>query len=152
MKNRDTNKKNKEKKNRIFTSATVIFLLSLVILVLVSLPFLFYYHSRMEARQILKEAKNIELSINLTSTEYYGQGRTIKDSKSSSGLRGEAEEQVRDLAHAYGELNITEWDSTGLDPVSFIYREGNYLVQYEQQEGKDRWKVSRLRVILNYFD
>lgn len=145
------NTKKNEKKKRIFTSATAICLLILIIIAMAATPVLLYYSSRMEAHQVLREAKNVQLAMKLVGTEYYGEGRTLSDGRTTSGLRGAAEEEVYRLADAKGELNITGWDSLGITPERFTYRSGNYLVQYQlRNDGTNRWTVSRLRVILHH--
>lgn len=108
-----------------------------------------YVGDRIEARNLLRQAKTIELAIRLTGIEYYGYGSSPYDSSQFSGLKEEAEKEIRERSTAEGEIRVLSWEEERNTPVCFVYQEGEFLVTYRREQGKDpTWEVGRLQNII----
>lgn len=109
-----------------------------------------YFVWRAEAHLTLRQAKNVWTALHLTGIEYYGQGKTLYDDRTASGLKREAEEQVREVSECEGSIVVLGKDEGHLEPTRLLYREGSYLVYYYLDENEDRqWQVYRAH---NMFD
>lgn len=108
-----------------------------------------YVGYRIEARNLLRQAKTIELAIRLTGIEYYGFGSNPYDDSRFSGLKEEAEKEIRERSTAEGEIRVFSWEKGKNTPTCFIYQEGELFVIYRREEGKNPiWEVSRLQNII----
>lgn len=140
-----------KKRNIYFTSNTVIILLTIAIIVLLLSPFLYYYNCRMESHHVLREAKNVQLSMRLLSIQEYGVGSTIADDRTVSGMKEGKESEILDLAETEGEICVQSWDEERLMPTEFTFQSGKYIVTYVKSENdEDTWTVSRYVRILTY--
>lgn len=84
------------------------------------------------ARNALAHAKDIRVAIKLVSVEYYGTNRSIFDATSDNGMTSGALERIKTLTPVEGEFVLTGWDDENNIPISFTYREGQYLVEYRE--------------------
>lgn len=140
----------KKKSHKYFTTNTAIFLLILALLLSLLYPIWSAYQDRMLAHHALREAKNVQLSIRLISTEYYAQNTTPISTTTSSGLKKEAEEEVLKLSESDGELRVTKWGKGALVPEAFDYQTGSYLVSFSHTEsGEEQWRVSKIKKIIS---
>ena len=109
-----------------------------------------YMSYRVEARSMLRQAKNVELAIRLTAVKYYGYGSTPYDSSTESGLKRDAETEVVKHTDAEGKIRVLGWDEEANAPVSFIYQEEKMIVFYTLgEDGEPDWQVYRLQDILS---
>lgn len=140
-------KKQEERSARIRKNINFIVVLCMAALIL--LWCYTYMNYRIEARTLLRQAKNIELAIRLTAIEYYGYGSTSYDSSTESGLNKEAEKEVVKHTDAEGQIRVLGWDEEANAPVSFIYQEGKMIVFYTLgEDGEPDWQIYRLQKIL----
>lgn len=103
-----------------------------------------YFVWRSEAHLALREGKNIWTALHMVGIEYYGMGRDIYDDSTESGLKAEAEEQVRRVSECEGSLVVLGSDDEHLEPIRMLYREGPYLVYFYLDGNGDRqWQVYR---------
>lgn len=109
-----------------------------------------YMSYRIEARSMLGQAKNVELSIRLIAIRYYGYGSTPYDGGRESGLKKEAEEEVLEYADVTGQVRVLGWDEEANGPTAFLYRNGRMLVFYTMgEDGNPDWQVYRMQGILS---
>ncbi len=103
-----------------------------------------YFVWRSEAHLALRQAKNVWTALRMVGIEYYGKGQDIYDDRTESGLKKEAEEQVRDVSECEGSIVVLGSSEGHLEPTRLLYREGPYLVYYYLDEKEDRqWRVYR---------
>lgn len=103
-----------------------------------------YFVWRSEAHLTLREGKNVWTALRMIGIEYYGRGQTLYDDQTLSGLKEDAEEEVRDVSGCEGSIVVLGKDEGHLEPTRLLYREGAYLVYYYLDENGDRqWQVYR---------
>jgi hypothetical protein len=151
QKQKDKSKKMHNIKGKYLTTNTIIMLLITSLLLSLLYPAWSTYKDRMLAHRALREAKNVQLSIRLVATEYYGSNDTPKSTKTSSGLKKTVEEDVLELAEADGEIQIVKWDAYSFVPTAFNYTNGSYYVEYSEDEaGESQWVVSKIKKLITY--
>ena len=64
-------------------------------------------------------------------------------------MKEEAEKEIRERSTAEGEIRVLSWEEERNTPVCFVYQEGEFLVTYRREQGKDpTWEVGRLQNII----
>lgn len=140
-----------KKKKVYFTEHTIIALLIIVIVCFLAVPVVYHYETQMTARQVLREAKNVQLSMRLVAAEYYGARKVMYSSKTETGLKSTAEEEILELAQAEGNVRVLRWDGERYIPESFAYDNGKYVVTYDvNSKGESIWNVYRLSHIVSH--
>lgn len=122
--------------------ATVILAGILVLVMTLALTIMVRW--RTEAHMALRQARNIWMALRMTGIEYYGMGDNMYDSRRLSGLKKEAEQQVRELTEFEGSVSVLKSEGDIQVPTEMIYQEGPYMVYYYQGEDSSRnWLVYR---------
>ena len=103
-----------------------------------------YFVWRSEAHLALRQARNVWTALHMTGIEFYGLGKDLYDERTASGLKQEAEDQVRRVSEAEGSIVVLGSDKEHLEPTRLLYREGAYMVYYYLDENEERqWEVYR---------
>jgi len=129
----------------------IIYLMILVVVILILTPVLQHYRKVTEARTILSEAKNVQLTMRLLSIQYNANGQSIYDPAADGGMSEATAKEVADMSGAEGEIILLSWNHTYEKPERFLYRSGDYMViyQYELDRDQDTWEVNELNRILD---
>ena len=103
-----------------------------------------YFVWRSEAHLALRQARNVWTALHMTGIEFYGLGKDLYDERTASGLKQEAEDQVRRVSEAEGSIVVLGSDKEHLEPTRLLYREGAYMAYYYLDENEERqWEVYR---------
>jgi hypothetical protein len=82
--------------------------------------------------------------------EKYRNG-TVYDFDSNSGISKSVENQIRKLSDTKGYVTIISWDNINNEPISFTYRNGNYIAYYVRgKKGYAEWTVRLSLKVMNY--
>lgn len=124
---------------------------ALLLLLGMAAVFTIQYFQRAQAHQVLREAKDVLLTLRLVGTTYYANGSLPVDMNRQSRLKKDAEAEVRSLTHAEGEFQILSWDENAYLVNEMQYTKGNYVALYKRQkDGSYRWQVLRFASLLEY--
>ena len=120
-------------------------LIVLIIAITVIAPALWCWGQSMERRQVLREAKNVVLNMELLGMEYYGFESSILDSARPSGMSVQAENEIRSFAGVDGEIYLISWNTKDNCVATMNYQKGRFLVQYRygETDGSAVWYVYR---------
>ncbi len=142
MKTRDYETLTRVNKFKRAVKAAVI---TIIICIAVLAPLLWYWTASIEMHGVFRNAKNVQLNIELLSVMLDGQQIPFLDNSRPSGLSEEAEEQIKSYSGAEGEIKLTAWDRTTGSVMSMTYTEKRYLIRYEKDEGEENgeWTIYR---------
>lgn len=101
-----------------------------------------------EARQMLREGKNVLLALNMINIEYYSTGQSVYDPDKRNGLSDGVEERISEINGVGGTTMITSYKASTREIRAFIYERDHYRVSYSyDKSGKISWKID---YIYNY--
>lgn len=140
----------KSLQNSIRWKQVFLTLLIILVILLISAPFVLHFAEKTRARHILSEAKNVQLTMELLSIQAYGTDVTMRDDKRPSGLTEKAEKEILSMPELTGEIEVMGWSAGSLVPNAFRYTSGNYAVIYREiQRGNPSWQVYRVRKLID---
>ena len=117
----------------------------IIILLIAALVFLvagWFFVIYTEANQVLREAKNVRISMKLVAIEKYGEGTSIYDPTAYTGLAAGAAQEIAETSGESGKITLTAWNTEQNIPKSFTYRKGDFYAEYVANGDKFKsWKV-----------
>lgn len=116
-----------------FKNRIIIILIIALVSVAVVLPTVVHTIHRIEARHVLRSAKDVQLTIRLLFTEYYGEGKKLLDGTKESGLSEAAEADIRKYSKCEGDLYLLSWNEEDGCFQHMIYVENGYAVDVSYQ-------------------
>lgn len=128
-------------KDRINLGKAVKFLLIAVGLFIIGIAVFAFFKVRSNAKDALREAKNVYLALYTTDIEYYAQGKSIYDHSKADGMADGVKEVVDTLADADGKYIITSYNARKREVTGMQYRKGHYLVTFTKKDGHEIWTV-----------
>ncbi len=128
-------------KDRINLGKAVKFLLIAVGLFIIGIAVFAFFKVRSNAKNALREAKNVYLALYTTDIEYYAQGKSIYDHSKADGMADGVKEVVDTLADADGKYIITSYNARKREVTGMQYRKGHYLVTFTKKDGHEIWTV-----------
>lgn len=136
-------------KNRRRGRLKVVLIVLLVLLVF-GTPVIIYFRISADGRIALREAKNIKLSFQMISIEYYATGDSIYDNTRASGMGEGVRERIDEILELNGSIKITSYDTGNRMVTGFIYTTGSYQVIYTYD--KNTGGSYRVNYIFKLFD
>lgn len=105
-------------------------------------PIILWCRMRSEIRNILAEAKNIELALRLTAIEYYEKDQLIYDSRQPDGLTAGTAQIIEELSGAEGKLTLGSWDTVRGAANRFSYATDRLIIVYNYDEREEEhWQI-----------
>lgn len=103
------------------------------------------------ARNMFREAKNVQLALEMLSVEYYGRDMSIYDEHNRNGLADGVEERIEALSGEDGDIYITGYNFKKKEVTGFVYERGMYRVNYtKNKDNVQTWKVDLIINVFNY--
>lgn len=104
-----------------------------------------------QARNMFREAKNVQLAMDMLSIEYYGKEMAIFDADKRNGLADGVAERIENLSGEKGEIFVTGYNAKKREVTGFSYERGMYRVTYRKdKEGTQHWDVDLLINVFKY--
>ena len=104
-----------------------------------------------KARNMFREAKNVQLAMDMLSIEYYGKDMSIYDGNKRDGLAEGVAERIEALSGEKGEIFVTSYNAKRREITGFVYERGMYRVTYRKdKEGMMHWDVDLLINVFKY--
>ena len=106
-----------------------------------------------DARLVLREAKNIKMTLEMADLEYSGLGASIYDENAEGNIRSGALQYVKKIqGEVEGRIFLTGYDSVKKKITGFEYETEKYIVRYEHPSDGESWKIFQIKElnILNY--
>ena len=127
-------------------------LLILIILIIVLSPVTWFYDNHIEAKSILMDAKNIQLSMRLLNIQYYGDDRNIYEPGTENGMAKDTLEEIKHLSDTQGDIILVYWNWEDNLPGKFYYETDDFLAIYEYDaiRREPTWEVFRLNEIIGF--
>lgn len=128
-------------KDRINLGKVIKFILIAVGLFIIGIAVFTFFRIRSNAKDALRDAKNVYLALYTTDIEYYAQGKTIYDHSKPDGMAEGVKEKVEMLADSDGKYIITSYNMKRREVTGMQYRNGHYLVTLTIKDGHEIWTV-----------
>lgn len=104
-----------------------------------------------KARNMFREAKNVQLAMDMLSIEYYGKEMTIFDGNKRNGLADGVLERIESLSGEKGDVFVTSYNAKKREVTGFSYERGMYRVTYRKdKDGIQHWDVDLLINVFKY--
>lgn len=128
-----------------------IVLLVLLIVFVISVPIFLYFRLSTEGRLALREAKNVNLQLQVLDIEAYANNSSVYNPNTPGGLTKSDLNRIQDFMGYPFELKITSYNKKLRKVTGFVYQRGHYQVvyNYDAEKGND-WTVNYLFKILEY--
>lgn len=128
-----------------------IFLIIIGVLIICAAVF-FSFYIRVNAKQCLRDAKNVHMALNSIEIEYYAQGKSIYDPTRYSGLAPGVQDAVSNLVENEGRYRLLGYDDQNHRITVLQYRNGFYEVNYYASPTEEVWEVNYLMNIYHLGD
>ena len=127
-------------KKRIWTVFRIILIVAALFIVGITAFTVFKVQT--QAKIVLREAKNVRLSLEMLDIELYAERKCIYAPKEKNCLAAGVEDKIRTLQDVDGEFVLTGYDTERRVVTGMTYETDHYLVIYRQTEdGADHWRV-----------
>lgn len=104
-----------------------------------------------QSRNMFREAKNVQLALDMLSVEYYARDMHIYDSNHRNGLADGVEERIEQLSGEDGDIYVTSYSFKSREVTGFMYERGIYRVRYEKnKDGSKEWTVDLIIPVFKY--
>ena len=97
-------------RDRINLGKVIKFILIAVGLFIIGIAVFMFFRIRSNAKDALRDAKNVYLALYTTDIEYYAQGKSIYDHSKADGMAEGVKEKVEMLADSNGKYIITSYN------------------------------------------
>ena len=119
-----------------------------------------------DAHQVLREAKNIKMSLEMIDREYYAAGFSIYDENAKGNIRRTAYDYVLRLqGNVSGDIRLSGYNTETRTITCLEYEAGDFIARYKLDQGDEKtdeededsknktgysWKVYKIDEILGY--
>lgn len=125
-------------------------LLLIAVFAVILAPIPWYYENSIQARMILMDVKNIQLSMRFLNIQYYGVNRDIYQAGTKNGMDVDTLEEVKRLSNVEGDIVLVYWDWEDNLPGKFYYQTDDFIAIYEYDtiQKEPTWEILRLNKII----
>lgn len=124
--------------------------LIVIAVVLLCLGTFFFFKIRIEAKNTLREAKNVRMALRTTDIEMYAHETSVYDPTKVNGLADGVKEKVDSLMEPEGRYAITSYSFKKHEVTGMTYRKGNYYVVFTKEGDGITWDVTYLMHIYHF--
>ncbi len=112
----------------------------------------FSFYIRVNAKQCLRDAKNVFMALNSVEIEYYAQGKSIYDPTKYSGLAPGVKDEVTRLVDNEGQYRLLAYDEKAHQILVLQYRNSFYEVNYYYSPTETTWEVNYMMNVYRFED
>lgn len=118
---------------------------TIIVVLILSLPLFTYFKIQTGSHLALREAKNIKLAFELLSVEYYADNKSVYNPRSVNGIDDNIKERVLETTEEKGDIRILSYNKNKRAVEAFVYETDKYQVTYRIDEnGEEHWTVKYL--------
>ncbi len=111
----------------------------------------FYFRIKSKGREILREAKNVNMALVSTEIERYAKGEKVYDPTKPDNLADGVKDEVLGVAGATGDFSIVSFDSDRRRVRRLTYfNQGYYAIYDYDNDTGDHWTVSYLLPVIDF--
>ncbi len=112
----------------------------------------FFFKLKIEAHDVLREAKNVKLAFSAVNIELYAQNKSIYDSGKSDGMGEGVESKVREFMklNENSKFSITAYNGKKRTVTGMIYRRGKYEAVYYTNDSGEHWQVNVIYPVVKF--
>lgn len=136
---------------RIFRSRMLNIILIASMIFIVLLISFSYFVLTTNARNRLREGKNVLLALEMLSIESYGRNSSVYDPTKRNGLAEGVKERLEEISGENGETFITSYNSSRREVTGFTYERDSYRITYKKDStGAIKWTIDYILPIMHY--
>ena len=138
-------------KRRAFIRRVIIITVVIIGLILLALFAFRSFKVYSDARLVLREAKNIKMTLEVADLEYYSMGVNIYDETADGNIRKGAYDYVNKIQdNPEGFMKLTGYDSQSRKITGFEYETEKYIVRFSHNADGDKWQIFQIKELLDY--
>ena len=141
-----------QEKSKINITKIARVILVTVVALIVGLAVFTFFKIRVGAKDALREAKNVRMSLRSADIEMYAAGKSIYNPLRKRGIEEGVKEKVELLFVPSGDYKITSYDSKKHELTGMEYECGNYLVTFGKDGDAISWDVDYILRVYSYDD
>ena len=127
------------------------FIVIIMVALILSVAGFFLITLRSRGREVLRNAKNVNLALMNAEIEQYGRGSRIFDPSKPDNLAEGVKQEVKNIAGVDGDFNLTSFDAAKGRVTGLSYFEDGFFASYEYDpQTGDHWSVSYLLKLLDF--
>ena len=139
-----------QEKKRIDIAKLGRIILVIVIALIVGLVVFAFFRLHVGARDSLRQAKNVRMSLRAADIEMYGQGKTVFNPSRKNGVEAGVKEKAEVYYKPEGRYKITSYNKKKHELTGLIYENGHYIVTFEMDGDDILWDVDYRLNIYTY--
>ena len=124
--------------------------LIVIAVLLLCLGVFFFFKIRIEAKNTLREAKNVRMALRTTDIEMYAHESCVYDPTNVNGLADGVKDKVDALMQPEGKYAITSYSYKRHEMTGMTYRKGHYYVVFSKEGDGISWDVTYLMRIYHF--
>ncbi len=112
-----------------------------IVLFIIGGSVFFFFKIKIQAHDVLREAKNVRMALRSADIELYGVGKSVFNPIKANGLEDGAKEKADKIYQPEGTYKISSYDTKEHEITGMSYRYGNYLVTFSKKGDNISWDV-----------
>ncbi len=141
-----------QEKSKINIAFIARIILVLLLALIVGLSVFTFIRIRIGAKDALREAKNVRMSLRSADIEMYASGKSVYNPARRNGIEAGAKEKAEQIFIPIGEYRITSYDSKKHELTGLEYEVGNYVVTFGKDGDAVSWDVDFVLRVYSYDD
>lgn len=136
--------------SKVNIAAVLRIALIVIAVLLLCLGTFFFFKIRIEAKNALRDAKNIRMALRTTDIEMYAREKSVYDPTKINGLADGVKDTVDALMEPEGKYAITSYSYKKHEVTGMTYRKGHYYVVFSKEGDGISWDVTYLMRIYHF--
>ena len=141
-----------QEKSKINIAFIARIIMAILLALIVGLSVFTFFKIRIGAKDALRDAKNIRMSLRSADIEMYAAGKSIYNPTKKNGVEDGAREKAEQLFIPIGDYKITSYDPKAHELTGLQYEIGNYIVTFEKKGEAISWDVDYVLRVYSYDD
>lgn len=140
----------KNNTTKINIAGIIRIVLIVIAALLLCLGVFFFFKIRIEAKQTLREAKNVRMALRTTDIEMYAHESCIYDPTKPYGLAEGVKDKVDALMEPEGRYMITAYNYKKHELTGLTYRKGHCYVVFSKEGDSISWDVTYMMRVYHF--
>ena len=111
-----------------------------------------FFKIMIDAKAALRDAKNVQMSLESADIEMYGKGKSIYDPTKKNGIADGVRGIAEQIYATEGSYTITNYDTSKHEMTGMTFRRGRYVVYYSKKGEKLTWDIDYILRVYSFED
>ncbi|HBZ03464.1 MAG TPA: hypothetical protein DEO83_06610 [Lachnospiraceae bacterium] len=141
-----------QEKSKINIAFLARIILVTVVILIVGLSVFLFVRLRIGAKDALRDAKNVRMSLRSADIEMYAAGKSVYNPGRKNGIEAGAKERAEQIYTPTGDYRITSYDTKKHEITGFMYEVDNFVVTFSKHDEAISWDVDYILRVYSYDD